>query len=143
MDDPLFSAHNQSAWNGNFSTPTADLSVLGCTEQYQFCNTEKSKCTELSGLYSVLHAVENGDLGFSPQQTATFKIVWKAAWSMVLQWTTTVLDDSVLLAQDFIFTTKSMTSSPLPDTQWQEESYVKPDEKVEVSSWRDEDFILA
>ncbi|KAL5391540.1 hypothetical protein PMIN02_006547 [Paraphaeosphaeria minitans] len=37
VDDPLFNAHNNSFTKGsngkNFSTPTTDLLVLGCTEQ--------------------------------------------------------------------------------------------------------------
>ncbi|KAL1607977.1 hypothetical protein SLS60_002916 [Paraconiothyrium brasiliense] len=127
VEDPLFNAHNNSWTIGsnakNFSTPTTDLAVLGCTEQYQFCNTANSKCTKLTGLYAALRTVENGDLQLSPQQAATFRIVWKAAWSMVLQWATTILDNSLLLAQDFVFTMKSTTSSPLPDNQWIQEAH--------------------
>ncbi|KAF1976479.1 hypothetical protein BU23DRAFT_455728 [Bimuria novae-zelandiae CBS 107.79] len=127
VNDPLFHAHNNSFTTGtngkNFSTPTTDLSVLGCTEQYQFCNTANGKCTELTGLYRVLKTVEDGDLELSPQQAATFRVVWKAAWSMVLQWATTILDNSLLLAQDFVFTMKSTTSSPLPDAQWIQEAH--------------------
>lgn len=127
VDDPLYNAHNNSWKIGtnskNFSTPTTDLSVLGCTEQYQFCNSANSKCTNLTGLYAALHTVESGDLQLSPQQAATFRIVWKAGWSMVLQWATTILDNSLLLAQDFIFTMKSTTSSPLPDDQWIQEAH--------------------
>jgi hypothetical protein len=127
VDDPLFNAHNNS-WDvgsnaKNFSTPTNDISVLGCTEQYQFCNTANSKCTRLTGLYAALRTVENGDLQLSPQQAAIFRIVWKAAWSMVLQWATTIMDNALLLAQDFVFTMKSTTSSPLPDDQWVQEAH--------------------
>ncbi|KAK7184516.1 hypothetical protein DPSP01_013940 [Paraphaeosphaeria sporulosa] len=127
VDDPLFNAHNNSFTKGsngkNFSTPTTDLSVLGCTEQYQFCNTVNTKCTKLTGLYAALKTVENGDLQLSPQQAAIFRVIWKAAWSMVLQWATTILDNSLLLAQDFVFTMKSTTSSPLPPNQWIQEAH--------------------
>jgi hypothetical protein len=121
-DDLLFNAQKQSNLSTEFSVATNDLAVLGCTEQYQFCNTADGKCTELTGLYGIRHAVDRGDLALSPRQAAAENIMWKASWSMALQWACKVLGGNLLLAQDWVFTGQSTTSSALPVDQWQLES---------------------
>jgi hypothetical protein len=42
---------------------------------------------------------------------------------MALQWTAKLMNSRVLLAQDWVFTTTSTGSGPLPSNQWQIESY--------------------
>jgi hypothetical protein len=121
-DDLLFNAQNQSSGKGEFATATYDLAVLGCTEQYQFCNVVGGKCTDLTGLYGVRYAIDKGDLALSSRQNATENIMWKAAWSMALQWACEILAGNLLLAQDWVFTGQSTTSSALPVDQWQLES---------------------
>lgn len=120
--DPMFNIQNISTQFPDFFTPTNDLSILGCTEQYQFC-VENNKCTDLTGLYGIQQAVDGGSLTMTRRQQATFTVMWKAAWSMALQWACKILDDRVLLAQDWIFTSKSEFSSTLPDNQWELESF--------------------
>ncbi|KAF2684202.1 hypothetical protein K458DRAFT_303363 [Lentithecium fluviatile CBS 122367] len=122
-DDLLFNAKNPSSKSPVFRTATSDLAVLGCLEQYQTCNPVNGKCTELEGLYGVKKAVDQGDLELSPRQNASQFIMWKAAWSMALQWACEILADNVLLAQDWVFTGQSTTSSTLLSNQWEFEAY--------------------
>ena len=121
-NDPLFNAQNPSPLNKEFSVATNDLAILGCTEQYQYCNTANGKCTELTGLYGIRDAVDRGDLALSPHQAAAEYIMWKASWSMALQWACKILTGNLLLAQDWVFTGQSTISSALPVNQWQLES---------------------
>ncbi|KAF1949015.1 hypothetical protein CC80DRAFT_458191, partial [Byssothecium circinans] len=122
VTDPLFHATNASVVAGFFEA-TNDLSILGCTEQYQFCNTETTQCTELTGLYSIRNSIESGKLTLSKRQTATFKVLWKVAWSMAMQWAGEFLADGLLRAQDWVFTEKSVRSSALDAQQWQIEAH--------------------
>ena len=121
--DPIFNAMNVTLKSSQLYTITKDLSFLGCTEQYQLCNVGNSRCTALTGLYGVRQAVQNGELELNGIQGATFNLVWKSAWSMAMQWTLLLLADSVLLARDWVFAVRSVTSSGLPPDQWQQESY--------------------
>ncbi|PVH92363.1 hypothetical protein DM02DRAFT_663022 [Periconia macrospinosa] len=124
VNDSLFNAQNITKLRDNeFATVTEDLSVLGCTEQYQFCNAETQQCTPLAGLYKTRATLESDALRLSPYQTASAAILWKTAWSMALQWACEVLSESLLLAQDSVFTVKSTTSAALPDKHWQREAW--------------------
>jgi hypothetical protein len=52
LDDPVFSAHKKASWwPENWERYLFDnpLSPIACTEQYQLCNPENNKCTNLSG----------------------------------------------------------------------------------------------
>lgn len=121
--DPLFKALNETSTNSQFYTASNDLSFLGCTEQYQFCNRGNGRCTDLTGLYGVKESIDEGNLALNAKQQAIYTVMWKAAWAMAMQWAMTVLSDNVLLARDWVFTAKSQSSSPLPPDQWILESY--------------------
>ncbi|KAF2793447.1 hypothetical protein K505DRAFT_244347 [Melanomma pulvis-pyrius CBS 109.77] len=121
--DPLFKALNQSSPSSQFYTASNDLGVLGCVEQYQFCNLGNERCTDLTGLYGVKQAIEKGDISLTAKQQAVYQVLWKSAWSMGLQWAFKVLSDDLLRAQDWVFTVKSTTSSSLPSNQWEIESF--------------------
>ncbi|KAF2258184.1 hypothetical protein CC78DRAFT_549314 [Lojkania enalia] len=121
--DPLFKALNQSEKNPTFYTASNDLSFLGCTEQYQFCNGASGRCTDLTGLYAIKHSIENGDLALTPRQNAVYQILWKSAWASAIRWAFQVLGPNLLLAQDWVFTVNSQTSSALPPYQWELESF--------------------
>jgi hypothetical protein len=123
VEDTLFNAETPADDSKQFYAPTNDFAVLGCTEQYQFCEPLSSKCTELGGLYAIQNAVKRGDLALSSRQQATFSIMWEAAWGMALQWTIKLLNSRVLLAQDWVFTAIASGSSALPPKQWQQESF--------------------
>lgn len=123
VDDALFNAQNPADDSEQFFTPTNDFSVLGCMEQYQFCDPVSKKCTDLDGLYAGQNAIERGELSLSSRQNATFSIVWEAAWGMAMQWTIKLMNSRVLLAQDWVFTAIASGSSALPTGQWQQESF--------------------
>jgi hypothetical protein len=123
VDDALFNAQIAAEDSKQFYVPTNDFAVLGCTEQYQFCEPKSKKCTDLSGLYAVQKAVERGDIALSKRQKATYSIVWESAWGMAMQWTIKLLNSRVLLAQDWVFTAIATGSSALPSEQWQHESF--------------------
>lgn len=124
VTDQLFLAQNVSTESSQFYTSTKNLNILGCTEQYQFCNLRTNQCTDLTGLYGIREAVQNNNtLNLSPRQNAVYTVMWKAAWAMGMQWATTILDNNILLAKDWVFTVKSTTSSALPPYQWELESY--------------------
>ncbi|KAF2832156.1 hypothetical protein CC86DRAFT_424508 [Ophiobolus disseminans] len=123
VDDELFNASIKAPDNDQFFLPTNDFSVLGCTEQYQFCNAVTKQCTKLDGLYATQEAVRRGDIALSKRQQAMFSVMWDAAWSMVLQWTARLLNSQVLLAQDWVFTATSFGSSSLAPGQWQREAH--------------------
>jgi hypothetical protein len=119
----LFEAHVPVDGNSLFYAPTNELAVLGCTEQYQFCEPTTKKCTNLSGLYAVLNSVKRGDIGLTERQQSTFSFVWEAAWGMSMQWTIRLINERVLLAQNWAFTVMASGSSALPPNQWQKESF--------------------
>jgi hypothetical protein len=123
VDDALFNAQVPADNSKQFYAPTNDFAVLGCTEQYQFCDPKTKKCTALSGLYAVQNAVERGDIPLSRKQKATFSVLWESAWGMAMQWTIKLLNSRVLLAQDWVFTAIAVGSSALPADQWQLESF--------------------
>jgi len=129
--DPWFKAINQSLmldpWSKALNrsildlvwTASRDLSVLGCTEQYQFCSPLK-RCTPLTGLYATPPAATS--LGLSAHQLATFQLLWKAARSTVLQSEIALLGSDVLLAKDALCGDTGW-SSRLPDRQWELEAF--------------------
>jgi hypothetical protein len=123
VDDPLFNAQTPADESNQFYAPTNDFAILGCTEQYQFCDTKTDKCTALSGLYAAQNAVQRGEIPLSSKQKATFAVVWESAWGMAMQWTIKLLNSRVLLAQDWVFTAIAVGSSALPSNQWQHESF--------------------
>jgi hypothetical protein len=122
ITDPLFKALNQSSQNSQFYTASNDLNILGCIEQYQFCNLGNERCTDLTGLYGIKETIEKGDLLLTSRQEAVYRVMWKAAWSMAFQWAFEVLSDNILRARETVFTVKSITSSSLPSNQWEIEA---------------------
>jgi hypothetical protein len=103
VTDPLYKAGRHI--NGTqFYSASNDLSLLGCTEQYQFCNFATGNCTALSGLYNAQQAIDRGDLALNAHQQAVYTVMWKAAWTMSLQWAFQLMSDQLLLAQDWLFT---------------------------------------
>lgn len=121
--DPLYLAQNKTIIDLEFYSSTHDLNVMGCTEQYQFCNFNTGACTPLTGLYGLKESKEKGELQLNPRQEAVYHLMWKSAWAMGLQWSFEVLASEVLLARDWVFTSKSLTSSALPPTLWENEAY--------------------
>ncbi|KAF2659580.1 hypothetical protein K491DRAFT_566802, partial [Lophiostoma macrostomum CBS 122681] len=120
--DPLFNATTKVEARSkiDFYKSNSDLNVLGCTEQYQFCNLGNGACTDLTGLYGINQSVAGrNDLSLSPTQKAVFALVWKAAWASSIQWSLEILADTMLLAQD---SANGIYSTALNDDQWELEA---------------------
>jgi hypothetical protein len=92
------------------------LSGLACTEQWQFCNADR--CTPLSGVNDYKNSTP--DLGFNPQQAATYKIMRQYALQSGMIRIATFIPDEVLLAPQLVYGSLGI-SSPLPDKHWQKE----------------------
>jgi hypothetical protein len=98
--------------------PNHLLSVLGCVEQYEFCNT--THCSGLGGLY----ANDTSDylnLSLNDNQKAVFNLIWRAAWGIVVQNAPLFLGDQVLLAQQRVWIDSQAISAALPPDQWKAE----------------------
>ncbi|KAF2456413.1 hypothetical protein BDY21DRAFT_393710 [Lineolata rhizophorae] len=118
---------------GPFYAASQSLGVLGCTEQYQFCNGDR--CSPLTGIFGLkppeVLTSENGSfssgsssstfLDFNTKQAATYALVWKAIWGAQVQYAANLLKDRVLVARDLLFGSSRM-SSPVRDRQWEAEA---------------------
>lgn len=114
VKDPWFKAENLSTSTPVW-LPSRYMSVLGCSQQYQFCN--QKRCSPLTGLYEV-GPEPSEDLGLNKNQIATRKLLWKAAWGTQLGFLFLLMGNEALIAEDYLWGT-TMWSSPLPDNQWQ------------------------
>jgi hypothetical protein len=128
-DDSWYSAHLSGAWiqtgdgvqPSNVSLFLGDdpVRVLGCTSQYQFCNSEvepESSCTPLNGIFAAQTLAEN---------------IWQAGRQKALaEWSANALLHSAIGLPEIIsqLGVSSLTSrykladgiqGPLPDNQWQ------------------------
>jgi hypothetical protein len=74
-------------------------------------------------LYNAQQAIDRGDLALNAHQQAVYTVMWKAAWTMSLQWAFQLMSDQLLLAQDWLFTSTSHASSQLLEDQWFQEAY--------------------
>ena len=127
MNDPFFSAHQPFFYYGVRQAGfTSDyyVNLLGCIEQYSFCNLNpaigKSACTPLSGLYPTQYAIDDNTVGFSPLQRAiaariSMGLVWSALYN-------SVTSEASLQAYNSLF---QDSQGSLPNNQWQ----------IEVTSW--------
>jgi hypothetical protein len=125
--DPFFSANVKQPANPDIGIPTTYytsnkiVSILACTEQYQFCNSA-DKCTPRAGfitLNSTKPAVS--PLALNPVQKAIYDLVWTATSAGTIYATASSLGDQLLLARTALWGTESKLSSPLPPTQWKTE----------------------
>jgi hypothetical protein len=122
IDDPLFSAHkNVSDFNVNngsvyyFPSWQTDnlVSILGCTDQYQFCNPTTAECTLLDGLSNTHYAAQKYKLNSLQQHTC--KQILSAASDAITGGPGLVLGGSALAASASLYTLSQPT---LPDNQW-------------------------
>jgi hypothetical protein len=105
-------------WSGPKWVSPVAASVMGCTEQYQFCR--RQHCTPLSGLYAG-NEEQARAAGFNPPQLATFRVLWKAAWATQMRYSLVILGSDVLLAKRKVYTGFHLLSQGLPENQWQTE----------------------
>jgi hypothetical protein len=116
--DPWFTATlqiHEDEWGGKWGSSLATTAV-GCVEQYQFCNGDR--CTPTSGIYNVNDKLV-GAVGYSPAQMATFRLLWKSAWSLQMRYLLLFLGTDVLLANNKLYSSFDRLSPALPPNQWQ------------------------
>ena len=125
VTDLWFKASSQNDTRGYsssypFSAPGAwypdnVLSVLGCTEKYQFC--AGGRCTNLSGIYMSEPGSPGASvLALTETQAAVYSVLWKAAWAIRLYFGGIYLEDRLLLAPRFQHF--AATSAPVNPDQW-------------------------
>lgn len=110
---PIGGNRLNEAWISN-----STLTGVGCTEQYQFCNS--NRCTPLSGGYDPRFLEAPRDLGFSPIQQATHRLLVYSVLSVRMNLILMFLRNEILLASTLVYGAFGI-SGPLPDTQWQTE----------------------
>ncbi|KAI9860128.1 MAG: hypothetical protein M1813_006238 [Trichoglossum hirsutum] len=116
--DPWFTATLQiyeDDWGGKWGSSLATTAV-GCVEQYQFCNGDR--CTPTSGIYNVNDKLVSA-VGYSPAQMATFRLLWRSAWSLQMRYLLLFLGTDVLLANNKLYSSFDRLSPALPPNQWQ------------------------
>ncbi|KAJ9669280.1 hypothetical protein H2201_000632 [Coniosporium apollinis] len=91
------------------------VSVLGCTEKYQFCNG--NRCNSPTGLFSISGESMEA-LRLNARQIATFHLLWKVASAARLRYILYFLGNKILVANEKVYGA-FLVSSPLPDNQWQ------------------------
>ncbi|KAI3327333.1 hypothetical protein HD806DRAFT_550854 [Xylariaceae sp. AK1471] len=118
-DDPVFAAHVPIPSNLTFNTYVSDhlIGVIGCFEQYQFCDPSKeSVCSLLGSKYDAMNEALNMPL--TPVQNATIIAIGETSVSIsgVAYGNTNLLANQKLLGY---------VQLPLPSNQWQ----------IEVQGW--------
>ncbi|KUI69927.1 hypothetical protein VM1G_05376 [Cytospora mali] len=124
VNDPIFSAHRvgEVPYHGNVYYSDYVTSVVGCTEQYQFCNPTDKKCTKLTGMDGAYTAGQT-QLDLNASQNVTMEVLYHT----VRFWGASILVNAMssppnLLALDDL---EMYVQSDLPDNQWQ----------IEVQNW--------
>jgi hypothetical protein len=116
--DPVFKAttHRPDS-TAAFYTSDLTTGVIGCIEQYQFCNGPH-KCSTPSALYSITDDFVSQQLNYNLIQMATFKALFRIAYCMRLLSIQFLMDDDVLLAKDALYGFFGL-STGLAKNQWQ------------------------
>ncbi|KAK5242010.1 hypothetical protein LTR20_007155 [Exophiala xenobiotica] len=129
IGDPWFSAHKEQTFDSGLTylekryARDEAISVLGCTEQHQFC-TNNGTCTGFRGFDQVQN-VEAFNNALTPHQNATFDRMLRAVANSCLAHviehlavtTTPMLASSVCVTG----TSGAVLSQTLPDDQWETE----------------------
>jgi hypothetical protein len=120
VKDPFFKAttHRSDA-TATFFTADQDAGVIGCTEQYQFCNGQ-SRCTPLNGWGAFSAASVQETLGFNSTQLTLYDTIYRTAFNMRVFNILFMLEDNTLLAKDLLYGIYGV-STGLPENQWQRE----------------------
>jgi hypothetical protein len=116
ISDPFFRA-TTPVTVGVVTMYTSDfnISVLGCTEQYQFCNGDL--CNAPDGLGVLTSDTMERELKMNPVQLATFRLLWRSAYIARIANQLFLLQDDVLQAKDRSFGPMDF-ATVLPPNQW-------------------------
>lgn len=120
VHDPFFKStrHRADASAAFFSSDLV-TGVIGCTEQYMFCNG-KARCTAFDALETFTIDTLANSLGYNSAQRALFDMIWRTAYAMRIFNILFMLEGNVLLANDLLYGGFGI-SSGLPENQWQRE----------------------
>jgi len=123
IPDPVFNATRQISGPGVTGPKWAsavDIGVIGCTEEYQFCNGDN--CTTTSGLH-LFNEDSVQTLGYNGAQMATFKLLWTVLYTAKLRHLGHMLGADSLSAVEKLYTAilagGQRLSSALSSHQWQ------------------------
>jgi hypothetical protein len=120
VEDPFFRATtHRTDFTAMFFTADQEAGVIGCTEQYQFCNRQ-NKCTLLNGWGSFTAASVQKALGYNAAQLTLYETVYRIAFNMRVFNILFMLEDTTLLAKDLLYGIYGV-STGLPENQWQRE----------------------
>jgi hypothetical protein len=106
VDDPVYEAKNQIQMDlGDSASPlwisNHSLAGLGCTEQYQICNSQNN-CTDPGGIYQISNS--NGSitrlLNLNDNQSAMVSIIWRALFEASISLFATALASDMFLSRD-------------------------------------------
>jgi hypothetical protein len=120
VTDPFFkSTTHRTDASAMFFTADQDLGVIGCTEQYQFCNGALNCTAPIAWGQYDRESVKQA-LGYNNAQLALFDVIYHSALIIRLFSILFMLEDTALLASDLLYGTYGV-STGLPDNQWQRE----------------------
>ena len=136
VEDPFFKATEKIDVNladlGLATTissyrPDNYVSVMGCVDQYSFCNTQNNFCTPAMGIYQMAEwiAFNNGQLNLNAIQRALAIRLIKTIKSSGVDSIVATLGENAIAAKDFL--SRGTQSAPLPNNQWQ----------IEIEGWFD------
>jgi hypothetical protein len=114
VQDPLFKATTKLPGTVFFSADNP-VSIVGCTEQYQFCNGRR--CTGMAGRDQLTPDLV-ASIGFNGRQMAIYNLIMEIIFSMRMFSIGFVLQDDIFLAKEKVFGSY-LISSGLPENQWQ------------------------
>jgi hypothetical protein len=117
FDDAWF---NASTSYGSHYGSQSPASVLGCTEQYQFCNPTNGKCTDLTG-FNPSFEMANETLGVNEEQLWIARLMQFAFGDSLLNDMVNFLGSSALQASLYIANEQRLESAPLNKNQWIQE----------------------
>ncbi len=96
-------------------SPNHDVSVMGCADDWQFCNPSTNDCTKRG---SLIQNTATG-IGLNSKQVLTAKRIGIAFAQSATFSSVTGLNSAALAATDKVF---DSVSGGLPDNQWQQET---------------------
>ncbi|KAF2834535.1 hypothetical protein M501DRAFT_1000165 [Patellaria atrata CBS 101060] len=125
IDDPIFAAHRRMPTsNESLSVYAADFpaTVLGCAEQYQFCNPKADRCGDLTGIVLAKKGFDSLELNSFQNATAYLfsqNVIW---WENTVR-QVGLQSSAPLVARNSL--TGSFVQSGLPENHW----------TIEVEDW--------